>query len=121
MDIDEAKEFLNGCVRHELRDHAFGDTEVSWLKDGLIVASGYFSGTTADVWVAPSLPPGVPIGDSTTFHGHESHELRKCGTEGAIERNDETGPDDYVEGDIQPGLSRGDVFHELTGGYLDEG
>lgn len=120
MNFDEAKELLEGCVRHELRDHAFGDTEVTWRKDGVIVAHGYFSGSSAYVTIASDLPEGDPMGVSTSFHGDLSREMRNCGTEGSISRNDETGPDDFVEGDIQPGLSIGDVFTELTGGYLDE-
>jgi hypothetical protein len=119
MDISEAKEKLNACERAELRDHAFGDTEVFWYKDGVLVANGYFSGTTADVWIESNHTLGDPNRVSITFHGAESHELRKCGTEGPVSRNDETGPDDYVEGEIMPGLSKGDVYHELTGEYWD--
>jgi len=108
--LDEAKKVLDGCVRSELRDHAFGDAEVFWEKDGKEVASGYFGGSIASV-------SGGEIG---SFDGQDARVLRSCGTEGEIERNDETGPDTYAEGDTMPGLSKGDVFHELTGSYLDE-
>lgn len=113
MELEQAVEILEGCERWELRDHAFGDTEVTWTKEETQIASGYFSGSITDVcfgadylWVK--------------FEGDDARRLRECGTESHVSRNDETGPDDYTEGDIMPGLSKGDVYHELTGDYLDE-
>lgn len=110
MDFSEAKEFLSGCVREELRDHAFGDTEVFWKKHGSHVAGGYFGGGQADVWFSSS--EDEPSIDS--FTGNEARELRNCGSEGHVERNDETGPDTFVEGYIMPGLTKEAVLEEIT-------
>lgn len=118
MNIDEAKVLLNACEREELRDHAFGDAEVYWMKgegdDRKEVAFGYFGGGSTT---------GITIkgeDDEVSFEGADARALRNCGTTGHVERNDETGPDTFNEGNVMPGLSKGDVFHELTGSYLDE-
>lgn len=103
MEIDEMKELLNGCTRTELRDHAFGDAEVSWWKDGKEVASGHFSSSHNSVMIGH-----IPV------QGTTARELRYCGIEGHIERNDETGPDEYFEGTIMPGLTLSGVLEELT-------
>jgi hypothetical protein len=102
MELSEAKAMLNLCVRGESRDHAFGDMEVFWTRDGEDVADGYFGGGTADVYI-----------QGTTFHGSEAHELRRCGAVGVIGRNDETGPDEYIEGFTMPGLTKEAVRAEL--------
>lgn len=112
MELGEAKELLDACTRHELRDHAFGDMEVSWTKDGIDMADGYFGRSMASVTIGG--------GRTGSFSGADAHELASCGTLGVRCRNDETGPDDFHLGEIQPGLSVGDVFHELTGAYMDE-
>ena len=110
--FDQAKEILNSAIRWELRDHAFGDTEFGWKNsEGKEIAGGYSGGGRCDVWIEDS---------DISFKDDEARELKKCGRLGAVERNDETGPDTYVEGQVMPGLSKGDVFHELTGQYLDE-
>lgn len=107
MNLDEAKELLSKCTRDELRDHAFGDSEVSWVSDEFEVASGYFGGGTATV--------GVYEGENTTtFSGDEARELRKLGSEDNIERNDATGPDEYKEGITLPGLTLEGVLKEIT-------
>lgn len=105
MDISEAKALLDTCIREELRDHAFGDVEMFWNKDGVPIASGYFGGVYADVC----------INHKSSFKNDEARELRNCGTEGHIERNDETGPTEFVEGQIMPGLTKEGVRQELTG------
>lgn len=110
MDFQEAKELLSSCKRSENRDHAFGDREIYWEKDGKEIGGGYFGNGEGSVW----------IGDEVVFKGKEADELVKCGSSVIIGRNDSTGPDTYSEGDVMPGLSKGDVFHELTGQYLDE-
>lgn len=112
MEFEEAKEILNGCVRSELRDHAFGDTEVTWMKDGLVLADGYFSGTTQTVSV---IDWGNTEKSTHSFTGDEARELRECGTEGEIDRNDQMGPDTYTEGALMPGLIKEGVLTELTG------
>lgn len=103
MEIDEAKELLNGCTRSENRDHAFGDAEVFWTKDGVQVAEGYFGNSMQQVMF-----------DHVTIQGTTASELRDCGIEGHIERNDETGPEEYSEGSILPGLTLEGVRNELT-------
>lgn len=104
MELSEAKATLNLCVRGECRDHAFGDVEVFWTRDGEEVADGYFGGGTASVHV-----------QGTSFQGSEAHELRACGAEGEIGRNDETGPDEFIEGFTMPALTKEYVRHELEG------
>lgn len=111
MELQEAKDILSGCVRSESRDDAFGDCEVFWTKEGLLVAEGYFGSGSSCVYLDD--PGGL-------FTGNNAHELRKLGTTGLTSRNDETGPDEFTPGEMMPGLSKGDVYHELTGGYLDE-
>jgi hypothetical protein len=103
MTLEEAKNILNDSVRQELRDHAFGDVEVSWIWDGIEVANGYFGGSASNVSFA--------FGE---FTGPEAWELRNCGTLGAVERNDETGPEAYQEGRCMPALTLAGVREELT-------
>lgn len=100
--LAEAIELLNQCQRDELRDHAFGDAEVYWLKGDLEIASGYFSGDAAQVY----------IGDKT-FAKDEARQLRNCGSKGAVERNDETGSNDYREGETMPTLTLDGVRKEI--------
>lgn len=103
MEIDEMKELLNGCTRSENRDHAFGDAEVYWTKNGVEIAEGYFSGSVQEVSIGH-----IPV------RGTTASELRYCGIEGHIERNDELGPEEYVQGRIMPGLTLEGVREELT-------
>lgn len=120
MNFQEAKELLSTCERSELRDHAFGDREVSWVtkKDDeiVLVAEGYFGGGSGS---------GICIlgdkdaeGLTTTiaeFDGREALELAKCGCSVHVERNDSTGPDQYAEGECMPALTLEGVRRELCG------
>lgn len=106
MTLDEAKVLLSGCIRDELRDHAFGDAEVYWSKSGDEVAHGYFSGKNADVYF---------VNERDSFKDDEARQLRNCGHSGRFSRNDETGPDIFSEGKIMPGLTKEGVFREITG------
>lgn len=108
MDLEEAKTLLSGAIRHELRDHAFGDTEVYWVLKGKEIATGYFGGGTADVSIISN--------SNTSFEGEDARALRNLGEMGDVARNDETGPDTYVEGQTMPGLTLEGVREELTGG-----
>lgn len=108
MDVEYAKTLLRGCVRSELQDHAFGDAEVFWTEGETEVATGYFSRGIESVSI--TVPDGQAI-----FTGETARELRTCGVEGTIGRNDETGPDEFVEGRIMPGLTPELVYKELTG------
>jgi hypothetical protein len=107
MTFEQAKAALDRMVRHELRDHAFGDTEVDWIFEGSVMACGYFSGTKASVTV-------YDVDRSSDFEGDEARELRKCGLTGEVSRNDETGPDVYEEGTTMPALTLKGVYEELT-------
>lgn len=104
MNVDSAKIILNSCTREELRDHAFGDVEIYWFKNGKEIAFGYFGGTAHTVSLSPV----------TKFEWAEARELRECGALGHVERNDMTGPDNFVEGAIMPGLTMEAVKAELT-------
>lgn len=106
MTREEAKELLNGCERHELRDHAFGDAEIFWENKGEVVAEGYFGASFAEVWIKST---GV------RFTNDFAWDMRKCGELGETSRNDETGPDTYIEGQIMRGLTLEGVREELTG------
>jgi hypothetical protein len=104
MTLQEAVELLSSCVRHELRDHAFGDSEVYWRKDGQNVATGYFGGDSSSVCIGQEV-----------FKGADALKLLECGQVGQVERNDETGPDEYKQGVIMPALTLEGVRKELTG------
>lgn len=109
MELEEAKELLNKCKRTELQDHAFGDTEVTWTLAGYFVAEGYFGGGSANVHIEWE-------GKSYNYDlSHNAGALRNCGTLDGVERNDETGPDEYQEGVTMPGLTAEGVLEELTG------
>lgn len=105
LTLEEAKNLLAQCKRDELRDHAFGDTEICWTNAaGVEVANGYFGG---------SFPGCVDFVGAQTFSGADASALRKLGITGTIERNDSAGPDQYQEGQTMPGLTREGVRAEL--------
>lgn len=106
INVDDAGRLLADCERHELRDHAFGDCEVTWTRAGVDVAFGYFGGDCAE----------VTIEGRGVFVDAEARALRGCGRLGAVERNDATGPDRYREGECAPGLTSDGVLAELTSG-----
>jgi len=137
MNLTEAKTALEGTVRGELRDHAFGDREVTWFvvnKDGLVVAQaaeGYFGGGSSGVSVYTTPIPFEKPWDFETgsgylaqlgeeayaaaeFDGRDASELLECGSL-SVSRNDETGPDTYQDGVCMPGLTLEGVRKELCG------
>ena len=143
MTFEEARKRLSQCLRGELRDHAFGDCEITWFvlnSDGMVVAEaadGYFGGRPSDgisVYQKPKpfnrpwnpngsgseddegayLVDDDPDQSATEFSGAEASELRKCGRL-STSRNDSTGPDRYAEGSCMPGLTLEGVRRELTG------
>lgn len=109
VEMVKVKEILSQCVREELRDHAFGDAEVSWQLMGEEVASGYYGSGTSSVTLWH--PKGEEF---LTLKGMDAKALRYCGTQGTIERNDETGPATYDEGTCMPALTHKGVLEELT-------
>jgi len=108
MNVDEAQVLLNGCVRSELRDHAFGDTEVTWTNGNDLIAEGYFNGEKADVFL---IDPHEGI-----FKGSDAFILLRCGTDGVLERNDSIGPEEFVIGRTMSKLTKEGVKEELTKG-----
>lgn len=106
MTIEEAKALLAECTREELRDHAFGDAEVYWSREGEEedVAVGYFGNESREV-----------VFEAARFNGPGADELRYCGKRGRVERNDTTGPDEYREGVTMSGLTLEGVRKELEG------
>lgn len=103
MELDEAKKILDICDRHELRDHAFGDMEVVWTKQGYEIAYGYLGVSKCGVHL---------VGDSG-FEGEDALSLIGCGELTHVERNDSVGPDTFVLGRVMPGLTREAVKQEL--------
>ena len=88
LTFEQASNLLGMCQRGELRDHAFGDRELFWVRSGVEVASGYFGGGKMEVWINEDFGGG-------TFEGEEAKKLSVRGSNVKIERNDETGPDRY--------------------------
>ena len=101
MTLVEATELLTECHRSELRYHAFGDREVTWTLGTKKVASGYFSGRMSVVNVL----------DTNFFTGPEALHLVTIGKTVSVERNDETGPNNYRDGEVMSGLT----LEELEG------
>lgn len=110
ISLEEAKKLLNSCTRSECRDHAFGDREIFWCDaHGRHVAEGYNS----SVWIYSDVETQETF--DFDFSEKEARQLLSCGTVGTIDRNDTTGPDDYVEGRTMSGLTIEGVRKELTG------
>ena len=107
--LDEAKTALNSCRREELRDHAFGDREIYWMSGETEVGFSYLGGGGPTI-VSVELADGR----EANFTGREANELLRCGTL-HVTRNDETGPDQYADGDCMPGLTLEGVKKELCG------
>jgi hypothetical protein len=86
----DVRELLSGCVRDELRDHAFGDAEIHWIRHGEMVAEGYrgASGTSVSV-----LDP------HSEWDGLFAVPLLGLGKLGRVERNDSGGTIDEDEDD----------------------
>ena len=114
MTLEEAKELLNQCTRHECRDHAFSDREIYFTMGAVDVAEGYAGGGLSDIVIYGASPE-----EDARFNGNEADELFECGAVGGIERNDSTGPDEYQEGECMPGLTLEGVLDELTTPLVD--
>ncbi len=114
MDFESAIKLLNTCKRDELRDHAFGDREVYWMKDGKEVAFGYF-GSTRGVHIYDGGTDTNGIRTAVSFNDDEAVRLSECGASATYARNDTTGPDMYQDGVCMPGLTLEGVRKELEG------
>lgn len=108
MDLNQAKLLLAKSERHELRDHAFGDAEITWSVDGVDVAFAYEDGKALHISFYDSENNVI-----AEFEDEDYQELRSLG-KACISRNDSTGPVTYTPGKVKSGLSLGDVFNELT-------
>ncbi len=114
LNLETAVELLSTCVRDELRDHAFGDREVFWLKDGQEVAFGYF-GSSSSVSIFDGGTDSNGIQTAVSFGGADARQLSMCGDVGSCVRNDTTGPDVYHDGVCMPELTLEGVRKELEG------
>lgn len=112
MDLEAAIELLNTCTRDELRDHSFGDREISWMRAGWEVASGYF-GSSRSVFIPDGGKNAQGLQTGTSFTGAEAERLSQCGTKASYTRNDSTGPDAYQDGQCLPELTLEGVRKEL--------
>lgn len=113
IDLEMAKQLLSTCVKYENRDHAFGDVEIEWYNKDNNVGSGYFGRGGAEVHVT-DFSASEERRITGSFTGNAARVLRKCFATEHIDRNDETGPDNFDEGHIMPGLTKEGVFEELT-------
>lgn len=107
MDIDLF--LILGWIPHlsrdELRDHAFGDCEVLvYDLNGEDIGFGYFSGRSSAIRIF-----------NYEFAGEDARMIRDAIPLRSTERNDETGPDEFVVGSIMPGLTLEAVLDEITG------
>jgi hypothetical protein len=121
-------------VRVELRDHAFGDAEVFFYERSRVTiegnkvssngtdpfAEGYL-GKHSEIYVTD-----LEYDVEGKWVGAVASDLMALG-QAFIERNDETGPDDFVAGRCMPGLTLEGVKEELIAagvfvrppGYVD--
>lgn len=107
---EQAVKLLTESRRDELRDHAFGDREIYWVHPVLgDIAEGYSGGGDVSISVV------FEVGDRVFGYGSDDRELLKLGQRGRVERNDSTGPDEYLEGVTMPGLTKEGVLKELLG------
>jgi hypothetical protein len=83
MPVEKAAEFLRIAKRDVLDDHAFGDAEVGWIRDGKEVATGYFGYQDARVTVLAA--DGF---ETTTFRDKDAEALRRLGHCVQYTRND---------------------------------
>jgi hypothetical protein len=107
MTFNEAYLILSNAVRHELRDHAFGDKEVTWKqgKEKRMVATGYFSFSVQEVYVKD-------LGKDAVFTGKDAVKLSILGPL-VVHRNDETGPATFQLGKTMTNLTMEAVGKEI--------
>lgn len=110
ISLNEVRDILASCTRSELRDHAFGDREIFWrTSDGEIVAEAY-DGSVCSFHYEYEGKKFTSDNEGTL------KELFSLGITGVVERNDSTGPDEFTQGVVMPGLSEDDILKELIYG-----
>jgi hypothetical protein len=110
IDVAQAEEILRESLRFECRDHAFGDAEITWQNAQEVeVAGGYFSSSGGSIWLLDG--EGNTLAD---YDGEDAQRLRQLGQLQGVSRNDSTGPEEYSEGTIMPGLTFEAVLNELV-------
>lgn len=83
----QAIEIIRGSEKFQLRDHVYGDREVTWERDGVKIADGYFGNSARRVTV-----------QGVTFKDEDAYTLDRIACiypRGSFTRNDETGDDNY--------------------------
>lgn len=91
--------------RAELRDHAFGDCEVTIYNDfNKTISNGYFGGSSSYITIM-----------GFDFRGDVARDVRNAIKLSNVERNDSTGPDEFEVGVIMPALTLQGVREELFG------
>lgn len=104
MSLTDARAFLEGCLRHELVDHAFGDAEVGWQNAaGEQVASAYFGNSSNSLGINETEQFVA-----SEFSGEDARSLQHAGTLAKRDRNDDPASEidrgssyDYDDGDIE--------------------
>ncbi len=86
MPLAYAKTFLAASVVDILDDKAFGDMEITWLRNGRNVATGYF-GKSAGVVIHETKQFAV-----TEFEDGAANQLQGLGKRGEYQRNDAGDP-----------------------------
>lgn len=110
--LADALSLLNLCTRSELRDHAFGDREVTWT-DAAGNGVGFYCNSGKPphhVYITRFDGNGDEV-ESAEFPA--TSQMMQTGMVCIIERNDSTGPDNYQDGACMPGLTLAGVKEEL--------
>lgn len=81
MEFEDAMNLFTKVQKHELRDFAFCDTEVTFTLGKNEIASGYFSSGKSEVNIWNIETP-------TVFTGKQADQLRKVANIGSLQRND---------------------------------
>lgn len=83
MTFEQAKIFLATCERNRLVDKFYGDEEIDWCQDDIVVAGGYKSSHSSSVSIDETLEFA-----QTSFVGDQADILCGIGLLGKCTRND---------------------------------
>jgi hypothetical protein len=116
LTFEDAKKLLSTLTRQELRDHAFGDREIYWVQPGAPagtpdVAFGYAGSGDPIVSISYEIEKKE---HTISFHKEAALELMTLGAKVEIERNDETGPEEYQDGKVMSSFTLEGVLEELV-------